>query len=75
MEVVFDLHAIDGGDGREGFLELFEGVGCARVVQVGENEVLFGDGWEGFGCLQWGMLLVECERSGTWWVTIVEKAC
>ena len=33
-------------------------------MQVGEYEVLFGDGWETFGCLWWGEALGERERRG-----------
>lgn len=30
-------------------------------MQVGEDEVLFGEGWEGFGRLYLGEMLVEFE--------------
>ena len=52
MQVVFDLHAVYGCDGREGFFEVFERVGEAGGVEVREDEGEFGGGCVGFGRLE-----------------------
>ena len=52
--MIFDGDAVYGGDGREGFFEVFEGVGGQAGLEVGEDAVLFFERWKGFGCLGGG---------------------
>ncbi len=45
----------------------------AGIVQVAEDEVLFCEGWEGFGGLWLGEMLVGYESWRGKWVTMTER--
>ncbi len=62
------MHAVDAGDGGEGLFEVFDAVDGEGGLEVGEDGVLFGLVWDGFGCL--------CGRlEGVFWEPIRGGPC
>ena len=75
--MLFDLHAVDGGDGLEDLLEFFEGIDAHGFLEPGEDFGLLGGGWEVLWCLRWGVLEGGQLEEGwvphhcdCWWVEV-----
>ena len=78
--MLFHLHAVDRGHGREVLFEVCDCVDGEGGLEVGEDEVLFCERCEGFGCLrrkeiQNSLLdwMGKGRRGGHGYVTIVVK--
>lgn len=56
LEILFDLHAVDGGDGLEDLFEFFEGVDAHGFLEPVEDFGLLGSGREVLWCLRRGLL-------------------